>query len=259
MKHKENNFEDFVTGNGLLNFTLCVWVVFLMHTYTRILWKISPNAGEYESGLHVIESIALGLVTFLIIRRARHTVVKLLFSLYEFMAVLLYYTPNMQGYLTYFVATLCASSVFGLGYISTQSYKERKEEEAKGEKQVNGEILRITTLLEGSQSELTQAQRLVSLSNSEVSLLQNEVSCFQQEVSNLQKQVTQLVNGVSLREADLTTQLEDATRQITAQTQYFNAYKAQALEWERVYLERQEANEKRSRAMKNKATTPTEL
>jgi hypothetical protein len=258
MKNRNNDFENFITGNGLLNFTLCVWVVFLMHTYTRILWRISPEAKEFESLLQVVESIALGLVTFLIIRRARHMSVKILFALYEFLAVFFYYTPEWQGYLTAYIATLCASSVFGLGYISTQSYKERKQEDGKEEAQVNSEILRLTELLEGSQSELTQAQRLVTQSNSEVSLLQNEVSCFQQEVTQLQKQVTQLANGVTLREAELTAQLEEKMSQIEAQTHLFNQYKAQTIEWERAYLKEKNANDKRSHSMKNKVAPTVE-
>lgn len=257
MESKKYTFENFVTGNGLLNSTLVIWVVFLMHTYTRILWRVAPKAEQFESFLHVIESVALGLVTFLIIRRARNVFVKLLFAMYEFLAVMLYYNEALNYLLTYYLALLCASSIFGLGYISNQSYKDKLAKEGEGQQKVNEEVERLTNLLTQAILELTSTQSLVSKGNTELTSKEKEVTSLQDKVSELSQAVTILNNGVTTREAQLQHDLQQVIAQNEAQTAYFETYKAQATEWERVYHIHQNRYAKASATLKNK-TAPTE-
>jgi hypothetical protein len=249
-RKKAHWFEEWVSGNGLLNFTLSVWVFFLMHTYTRILWAMNQKANGVESGLHVIQSLGLGLVTFLIIRRAKRFWIKLLFAVYEFLAVFLYYNEKYNEWLTLYIALLCASAIFGLGYISTQAYNDAKAQEEKEEEEVNSEILRLTSLLENNQSELTDAQSLVFKSQSELTTKEQGVSELQNRVSELQNAVTILTNGVTERESKLQKELQVAYTQMEAQRVMFETYKQQATEWEREYNKQAEANKKRSESMR---------
>lgn len=249
---KINNFERWVSETGLLNTTLAIWVLFLMHTYTRILWRITPHANDFEKVLNVIESIALGLVTFLIIRRAKHMAVKILFAIYEFAAVYLYYDTQMQSYLVTYLALLCSSSIFGLGYISTQSYKEAKEKAEREDEQVNSEIARLTSLLTENEKELLKTQSLVTQSQSAINQKEKEVTSLQDKVSDLQNAVDILTKGVTEKEAKLTTELNEAYAQIQQQTAYFNAFRAQAEVWKNHYDKWEQANAGRSQKQKER-------
>lgn len=240
---KENTFEDFVSGNGLLNLTLCIAVLFLMHTYTKILWLINPDGYALDAILNLVESLFFGLVTFLVIRRANNQAVKILFAVCEAVAVFLYYNSgwfgtNASWYLTSYISFLSASSVFALGYISLTSYKQKVAESNQTETETNQEIERLLRKLQDSKQEVTELQKAVTERNL---LTQNSNS----QVTELQNEVTKLKNEVTNKETSLLSEIESIRTAKQQIERDFSEVRANSKEWERAFLKSEIANIKR--------------
>jgi len=250
MNEKRNTFEDFVSGNGLLNLTLCISVIFLMHTYTKILWLINPDGYALDAMLNLIESLFFGLVTFLVIRRANNVGIKVMFAFCEAVAVFLYYNSSWFGkeaswYLTSYISILSASSVFALGYISLSSYKQKVTERLQDDTLINEEVTQLLQQVTREKQKVTQLQNEVTRLENEVTnkLLISQDSNLQ--VTELKNKVTQLQNEVTDKETSLLSEVEKQKAVNKQIERDFEAMREASKEWERAWIKTEIANIKR--------------
>jgi len=141
MKQERKNFNDFVSGDGLLNFCLSVGVFLLIVTYGGIMHRINPNpvAFGYDVAVSVIEALFFGLATFLVIRQAQKQYIKVIYAFFEGVALFLYYNSPYFGewanfMLTTYISIFAAFTFYSLGYISLFRYNEQQKERAKNER-----------------------------------------------------------------------------------------------------------------------------
>jgi uncharacterized protein YerC len=135
---KSSNFNEFVSGDGLLNFCLSVGVFLLVVTYGGIMHRINPNpvAFGYDVLVAIVEAFFFGLATFLIIRQAQKQYIKFIYAMFEGCALFLYYNSPYFGEwanfaLTTYISIFGAFTFYSLGYISLYRYKEQLKELAK--------------------------------------------------------------------------------------------------------------------------------
>jgi len=229
-------FEKFVSGNGLLNLTLSIGVVFLMHTYTKILWTINPSQHQFDLGLNVIESLFFGLVTFLVIRRADTVWAKVVFSVFECIAVFTYYNQLHKFYLSSYIAVLSASSIFALGYISLQAYKNRLSLSNEEEKKSNEELLLINEKLLESNDKLLELQEELLESNLLIEHGEKEVTHLRTRVTELEKEVTSSKEEVTSRETSLLSEVSNLKAVNKRIERDYETLHTSSREWERGFL-----------------------
>jgi hypothetical protein len=157
MKQEKRTFNDFVSGDGLLNFCLSVGVFLLIVTYGGIMHRINPNpvAFGYDVAVSVIEALFFGLATFLVIRQAQKQYIKAAYASFEGVAIFLYYNSPYFGewanfMLTTYISIFAAFTFYSLGYISLFRYNEQQKERAKNERKNEREEQRSNTILDKS-------------------------------------------------------------------------------------------------------------
>ena len=229
-------FEKFVSGNGLLNLTLSIGVVFLMHTYTKILWTINPSQHHFDLGLNVIESLFFGLVTFLVIRRADTVWAKVVFSVFECIAVFTYYNQLHKFYLSSYIAVLSASSIFALGYISLQAYKNRLLISNEEDERSNEALVLLNERLLESNDKLLDLQEELLESNLLIEHGEKEVTHLRTRVTQLEKEVTSSKEEVTSRETSLLSEVSNLKAVNKRIERDYETLHTSSREWERGFL-----------------------
>lgn len=129
---KPQTFNEFVSGDGLLNFALSVGVFLLIVTYGGIMYRINPQRVWlwYDVMVATVEAFFFGLATFLVIRQAQDGRIKFIYAGFEGVALFLYYNSKYFGVwadfaLTSYISVFGAFTFYALGAISLHRYKEQ--------------------------------------------------------------------------------------------------------------------------------------
>lgn len=135
--NRKKTFNDFVSGDGLLNFALTVGVFLLVITYGGIMYRINPNKVNfgYDVLVSIVEAFFFGLATFLVIRQAQKQYIKFVYAMFEGLALFLYYNSPYFGQwanfaLTTYISVFGGFTFYSLGYISLYRYRDQLKKAA---------------------------------------------------------------------------------------------------------------------------------
>ena len=176
--------DKFINGTGLLNLVLFFGVWFFSQTYYKIFFIISPANDFLSIASNIMISTFFGLLIFIVIRKVENIAIKVIFSLLEFCAVLVFYLQFDKPFIIVFIAFLASIGVFTLASISTNIAKAKREEEE--------ELLNTKNLLTQSNLQVTNFENELLSKGNELLKYENELQTAQAE---LLKYESELLNA----------------------------------------------------------------